>query len=95
MNTQQGSLRMDSRSRQSPVLPGSPVAYPPTTLITAEIVIKPAAAITLSSWHCCVANTERSRLVGAVTESDAVQEMEVWPSGVALRGETSNHLKVR
>ena len=28
-------------------------------------------------------------------ESGAVQEMKVWPFGAALRGEASNHLKLR
>jgi signal transduction histidine kinase len=50
MNTQQGSLRTDSRSRQSPVLAGSPVAYPPATPTTTKTVTKPART-TLSSWH--------------------------------------------
>jgi hypothetical protein len=40
---------------------------------------------------------ERGRLPfgSGVIERGAVQEMKVWPFGVALRGEASNHLMLR
>ncbi|MFG1961689.1 hypothetical protein [Nonomuraea sp. NPDC049028] len=38
-------------------------------------------------WGCCG--------VGDLAGCGAVQEMKVWPFGVALRGETSNRLKLR
>jgi hypothetical protein len=37
----------------------------------------------------------RSGVEARVVEGGAVQEMEVWPSGVALQGEASNHRKLR
>ena len=51
----------------------------------------------LSERHCCATRAERSWHVGADFDlCGAVQEMEgLWPSGVALRWEASNHLVLR
>ena len=38
---------------------------------------------------------ERKVHVGVLSDCDAARKMKVWPFGVALRGEASNHLMLR